>query len=115
MTLRAAGNAKDFPQIRSVARNLIAIAGITVCCGMFTASVHGEIHTWPDLFRALYDGLLYGVVTAFGWLGMSSPLAKYVQGLLHQDGAKITVEPSGKVTVEKTTTVETPPKVEDVK
>ena len=92
------------PQIRSTARNLLAIAGITVCCGVFNASAHGEIHKWSDLLQALRDGLLYGVVTAFGWLGMQSPIAKYVQELLQSETTKTTIGPSGAVTMEKKVT-----------
>ncbi len=96
------------PQIKSTAKNLIVIALVTVCCGIVSASIHGEIHKFADLTKALYDGGLYGLVTALGWLGMKSPLAKYAQGLLQQETISTTTAPGGTKTEETTkTTIET--------
>lgn len=92
------------PQIQSTMWNLIAIAVVTVGCGVFNASIHGEIHGWRNLLQALNDGLLYGVVLACGWLGMKSSLAKTVAGLLQQEATKTTTEHGGKKTVETTKT-----------
>ncbi len=41
------------PQIKSTAKNLIVIALVTVCCGIVSASIHGEIHKFADLTKAL--------------------------------------------------------------
>ncbi len=104
------------PQIRSTAACLGAIAITTVGAGLLNASVHGEIHKWGDLLKAVNDGLLYGVVMAAGWLGMKSPLAKFVAGLMQQETVKTTDTARGDKIVEKTSTsvlVETPTKPED--
>ena len=105
----------DFPQIKSTAKNLTAIAVVTVSCGIFNAGMHGELHGVASFLHAIQDGLLYGVILASGWLGMKSPIAHQVQQLFQSQGTTIGIKPSGEVTVEKTVTtmpVEAPPKVE---
>ncbi len=96
------------PQIKSTAKNLIVIAIVTICGGIVTAYAHGEIHKFADLIKAVYDGALYGLVTALGWLGMKSPLAHYAQGLLQQETISTTTAPGGVKTEETIkTTIET--------
>jgi hypothetical protein len=69
-------------QIESTAWNIVIIILGAPAAGIGLSFLNGELKQWSDLPKALDHGLFIGVMMAFAWLGMASPLAGRVRTLL---------------------------------